>query len=160
EGCWVLPPWTRCCAQAAAWTLAACLLRVRHPLSRKQATRDAWSHGQPMASASGWAVPSWRLTDGGVRGLIEADGRYGGRNFGERPGARSSAETALLMLPMPWTTSPASSAALGSCDPLCSRCAPGANAVWPRTECPLASVEGRWSPLASVVVRQPDAIVT
>lgn len=28
--CWVLPPWTRCCAQAATWTSVACLLGA-HP---------------------------------------------------------------------------------------------------------------------------------
>ena len=56
--------------------------------------------------------------------------------------------------------SPTSSAAFGSCDPLCAQRAPDANDAWPRTECPLASVEGRWSPLASVVVRQSDDNVT
>ena len=124
------------------------------------ATRGAWPHGPPVASASGWAAPSVAAHRLGGRGLIKASGRYGGRNFGERPGARLSAETAFFMLPMPWTTSPTCSAAFGSCDPLCAQCAPEANAAWPRTECPLASVEGRWSPLASVVVRQSDDIVT
>ena len=63
--------------------------------------------------------------------------------------------TVFVMRPMLLGGRPACSAALlGSSLPLCAQCTPDANEPSPRTVRSLASVEGRWSPLASVVVRQ------
>jgi len=62
-------------------------------------------------TAGSWPALGVAAHEMGVRCLIKAGGQFVGPNLGEGPGARLSAETALLMLPMPWATSPASSAA-------------------------------------------------
>ena len=121
------------------------------PLGRAgNGNAGAWPHGPPTASAGHWAAPGVAAHRLGVRGLIKASGRYGAGNFGERPGAQLSAATAFFKLPMRWDYKPDILGSVwGSCDPLCAQCTPDANAAWPRTKCPLASVEGRWRTLLS-----------
>jgi hypothetical protein len=126
-------------------------------LSIRQSRRNRQSRGQRslshLGSASGWAAADVAAHRWSVRGL-KASGRYGGLKIGERPGARLSDETAFLMLPTPWATSPASSAALGSCRPLCAQWAPDANDARRGTRRPLTFAEGCWSSLASIIVHQ------
>src|SRR5262249_47514760 len=75
--------------------------------------------------------------------------------WGKSPGMWLSAATAFLKLPMPWASSPASSAALRApAHPLCAQNAPDANTARPLVERSLASVEDRESPLLSVIDRQ------
>lgn len=77
-----------------------------------------------------------------VKGLIKAVD--GAAPELVRPGAEFLAETAFLMLPMPWAVGPACSAARRPpLLPLCVQCAPNANAARHRTERPSASVEDR-----------------
>ena len=123
-------------------------------------TRVLGRTGPPMASASGWTMPGVAAHRLGVRGLIKASGRCGGRRFGEGLERRYPLKRRSLCCPCPELRARHPWQRLGSCGPLCAQCAPDANPARTRTECPLASVEGRWSPLASVMVRQPDEIVT
>ena len=143
-GCWVLASLDEkpCSGSAVdlggdgAWSGAA----LRSAWNRQRETLGRTGRRQvPRAVGTALVVAAQEMD---VRALSR---RVGGTapELMRSPVAEFHAETAFLMLPMPWAVDPASSAALRlPSPPLCVQCASDANVSCPRTVRSLASVEG------------------